>query len=154
LQKIIKVKLLTLVFPLFLIISCNNSASNHQTAKTRADSLMDEVMEGHNVGMAKMSKLNEAKNAIKQVLDSMSRLPTNIQKSSAHYKMQLDSVFNRLTFADYAMEKWMNEFNMDSSLNNTEQRIKYLESEKIKISNVKDTMISSLQKADSVLKKR
>ena len=46
----------------------------------------------------------------------------------------------------------MSEFNMDSSLNNTEQRIKYLESEKIKISNVKDAMISSLQKADSLLK--
>jgi cysteinyl-tRNA synthetase len=115
---------------------------------------MDEVMEGHNIGMAKMSKLNESKNAIQQALDSISRLQTNLQKSSAHYKMKLDSVFNRLTFADHAMEKWMNEFNMDSSLNNTEQRIKYLESEKIKISNVKDAMISSLQKADSVLKKR
>ena len=115
---------------------------------------MDEVMEGHNMGMAKMSKLNEAKNAIQQVLDSISRLSTNLQKSSTQYKMQLDSAFNRLTVADYAMEKWMSEFNMDSSLNNTEQRIKYLESEKIKISNVKDAMISSLQKADSVLKKR
>ena len=111
-------------------------------------------MEGHNMGMAKMSKLNEAKNAIQQVLDSISRLSTNLQKSSAQYKMQLDSVFNRLTVANYAMEKWMSEFNMDSSLNNTEQRIKYLESEKIKISNVKDAMISGLQKADSVLKKR
>jgi hypothetical protein len=154
LQKNIKVKSLMLVFLLFLIVSCHNPASNGKAAKTRTDSLLDEVMEGHNMGMAKMSKLNEAKNAIQQVLDSISRLSTNLQKSSAQYKMQLDSVFNRLTVANYAMEKWMSEFNMDSSLNNTEQRIKYLESEKIKISNVKDAMISGLQKADSVLKKR
>lgn len=115
---------------------------------------MDEIMEGHNIGMAKMSKLKEAKNAMQQVLDSISTLPTSLQKSSTQYRMQLDSTFNRLTFADDAMEKWMNEFNMDSSLNNPEQRIKYLESEKVKISNVKDAMISGLQKADSLLKKR
>jgi cysteinyl-tRNA synthetase len=148
------VKLLTLVFPLFLIISCNNSTSNHQTAKTRADSLMDEVMEGHNIGMAKMSKLNEEKNAIQQVLDSMSRLPTNIQKSSAHYKMQLDSAFNKLTFADHAMEKWMNEFNMDSLNNNKKEQAKYLESERSKISNVNEVMIRSLKNADSLLNKK
>jgi hypothetical protein len=148
------VKSLTLVFLLFLIICCNNSASNNQTTKTRADSLMDEVMEGHNKGMAKVSRLNEAKNKIQHVIDSISKLPADLPKSSVQYRMQLDSVFNMLTFANYAMDKWMNEFNMDSLNNNKKERVKYLESERSKISNVNEVMIRSLKNADSLLNKK
>ena len=68
--------------------------------------------------------------------------------------MELDSVFNWLTFADSHMETWMNEFNMDSLKDNREKQIKYLESEKIKISQVNDEMIRSLHKADSLLQKK
>jgi len=139
----------------FLFIACNNSGNNNSKAgKSHSDSLMDEVMEGHNTGMAKMSKLNKTKNKIQHVLDSISKLPTNLQRSLAQYKMQLDSSFNRLTFADYAMEKWMEEFNMDSAVNNEEKRIEYLESEKIKISKVNEAMIGGLQKADTLLKRK
>lgn len=139
----------------FLFIACNNSSNNNSKAgKSHSDSLMDEVMEGHNTGMAKMSKLNKTKNKIQHVLDSISKLPTNLQRSLAQYKMQLDSSFNRLTFADYAMEKWMEEFNMDSAVNNEEKRIEYLESEKIKISKVNEAMIGGLQKADTLLKRK
>jgi len=66
----------------------------------------------------------------------------------------LDSMFNRLTFADHGMEAWMNEFNMDSLKDNEKEQLKYLESEKEKISKVNEVMISSLQKADSLLKKK
>ena len=147
-------KILPIVF-ISLFLACNNSGNNNnQTAKTHSDSLMDEVMEGHNIGMAKMSKLNERKNEIRHVLDSISKLPTNLQKNFTQYKMQLDSTFNRLTFANYAMDKWMEEFNIDSASNNEEKRAEYLESEKIKISKVNEAMISSLQKADTLLKKK
>jgi hypothetical protein len=43
---------------------------------------------------------------------------------------------------------------MDSALNNTEERINYLTTENIKVSKVKDAVLSSLQKADSVLKSK
>lgn len=139
---------------IFLFTSCNNSAnSDSKSGKTYSDTLMDEVMEDHNIGMAKMSKINETKNKIQHVLDSISTLPTNTQRSLAQYKMQLDSSFNRLTFAGYAMEKWMEEFNMDSAKDNEEKRIEYLKSEKIKISKVKEAMLSSLKTSDSLLKK-
>ena len=138
------------------ITACNNAANNNSTpkAKTQADSLMDEVMEGHNVAMAKISKLHQTKNQIQQALDSISKLPGNAQKNSVHYKTVLDSAFNRLTRADDAMEKWMSEFNMDSASNDPEKRIKYLESEKVKVSTVKDEIIISLQNADSLIKKK
>jgi hypothetical protein len=52
------------------------------------------------------------------------------------------------------MEAWMNEFNMDSLKDNEKEQLKYLESEKEKISKVNEVMISGLQKADSLLKKK
>jgi hypothetical protein len=52
------------------------------------------------------------------------------------------------------MNKWMEEFNMDSALNNAEERIDYLGSEKLKVSKVKEAILGSLQKADSILKEK
>ena len=136
-----------------VITACNNVADDSAPkGKTQTDSLMDEVMEGHNVAMGKISKLHQTKSQIQQVLDSISKLPANAQKTSAHYKTLLDSAFKRLTRADEAMDKWMNEFNMDSAANDVEKRSKYLESEKIKVSDVRDEIINSLQSADSLIR--
>jgi hypothetical protein len=80
-----------------------------------------------------MSKISEAKSRIQQTLDSISKLPTDLQNKSLQYRMQLDSTFNWLTVADRGMETWMNEFNMDSLKDNKQRsRTKYLESEKKK----------------------
>jgi hypothetical protein len=51
------------------------------------------------------------------------------------------------------MDKWMEEFNMDSAANDDKKRIEYLQSEKTKISQVRDFMVSSLQKTDSLLRR-
>lgn len=140
---------------LFLVMACNNSGNGHGgSAKTHADSLMDDVMQGHNLGMAKMNRVSEAQKRIQQSIDSLEKLPAATQKSEAVYKMRLDSVLNRLKFADFAMNKWMEEFNMDSSLNDEAKRTEYLESEKIKIAKVNDAMINGLSEADSVLVKK
>jgi len=139
-----------------VLAACNNSANNNPAVagKSNADSVMDQVMKAHDVGMAKHNKIEATQKRIRQVIDSISRLPANAQKRSLTYKIQLDSVARRLASAGNAMENWMNEFNMDSSLSDMDQRIKYLESEQTKISKIKDDMISSLQQADSVLGKK
>jgi hypothetical protein len=148
-------RLLQLTALIFLFMACNNSGTNNnKTAKTHSDSLMDEVMEGHNAGMAKMSRMHEAQKKLEQTVDSISKLPAASQKNLAAYKMQVDSVINRLKYADYAMNKWMEEFNMDSASDNEDKRVEYLGSEKIKISKVKDAMTGSLQKADSLLRQK
>jgi transcriptional regulator NrdR family protein len=41
---------------------------------------------------------------------------------------------------------------MDSAVSNIEQRIKYLTEEKLRVSKVKEAILNSLQKADSLLK--
>lgn len=138
------------------IAACNNAANDNSThtARTKTDSLMEEVMKGHNAAMAKISKLHQTRNEILHVIDSISKLPITAQKNSAHYKTLLDSAVNRLTRADDAMEKWMSEFNIDSASNDAEKRTDYLQSEKIKVSAVKDEIINSLQSADSLIKKK
>ena len=140
---------------IFLLIGCNssNTTSNndHKTTESASDSLMHEIMRQHDVGMAKMNKIREAKSRIQQSLDSIAKLPTDLQKKSVKYRTQLDSTFNWLTFADRHMETWMNEFNMDSLKSNEEEQVKYFESEKTKISQVTAEMIGSLKKADSLL---
>ena len=140
-----------------LVISCNNSNTNTDSTKTTesvSDTLMHDILKQHDAGMAKMNKITETKSRIQQALDSLAKLPTDLQNKSVQYRMELDSVFNRLTFADRHMETWMNEFNMDSLKDNKEEQVKYLESEKTKISRVTEEMTRSLQKADSALKKK
>jgi hypothetical protein len=139
---------------IFLFISCNNSADSvRKTGRTYSDTLMDEVMKDHNIGMAKMSKISEAQKRVQLAIDSIQQLPDHLRRNVTAYKIQLDSTLNKLRYADYAMNKWMEEFNMDSAKDNEEKRIEYLKSEKIKISRVKDAMLSSLKSADSLFKK-
>src|SRR6185436_1323325 len=151
-------KFIVQAFLIFVFAGCNNSRTStdkdDKTTRSASDSLMHEVLKQHDIGMAKMSKISDAKNRVQDDLDSISKLSTDLQKKSLQYRMQLDSMFNRLTFADRGMEAWMNEFNMDSLKNNEKEQLKYLESEKEKISKVNEVMISSLQKADSLLKKK
>jgi len=145
------------LFLVLLFISCNNTNTstdnNNKTTESTSDSLMHAILKQHDVGMAKMNKISEAKTRIQRALDSISKLPYDLQKKSEQYRLGLDSAFNWLTFADRHMQTWMNEFNMDSSKADKEAQVKYLESEKMKISHVNEEMINSLQKADSLLKK-
>ena len=151
-------KLVVQTLFILLIASCNNSntstGKDDKTTESASDSLMHEVLKQHDVGMAKMNKIRDTKTRIQNDLDSISKLSTDLQKKSAQYRMQLDSLFNTLTLADRGMETWMNEFNMDSLKDNKEEQVKYLESEKTKISNVNEAMISALQTADSLLMKK
>ena len=151
-------KFIVQAFLIFVSAGCNNSRTStdkdDKTTRSASDSLMHEVLKQHDIGMAKMSKIGDAKNRIQHNLDSISKLSTDLQKKSLQYRMELDSMFNRLIFADRGMETWMNEFNMDSLKNNEKEQLKYLESEKEKISKVNEVMISSLQKADSLLNKK
>jgi DNA repair ATPase RecN len=141
-----------------ILAACNSSdkkgeGNKTEGPKTQVDSLMDAVMEGHDVGMGKYSKLTNVQKEVTHLIDSISKLPAKAQEAIAPYKAKLDSVGEDLSYALFAMDKWMEEFNMDSAVNNMEQRIKYLTSEKMKVGKVKEAILNSLAKADSVLKK-
>lgn len=156
-MSIIRVSLVVL-FGAF-IVSCSNYSVEQsrkdgftKVLKTKEDSLFSEVMEGHDIGMAKMSKINKYLAEIKTKLDSLVKLPAS--KVPQEYQQALIDLQEDLNYADYGMSTWMNEFKIDSAKGNEEARVKYLEAEKIKVEQVKKSILASLQRADSLFGKK
>ena len=148
-QKIISC---ALVLAIIFAMSCGNDSGPTKRSKTQLDSLLDDVMDGHNIGMAKMGKLTRAEQTTKRLLDSIAKLPGKARQAAEPFKVKLDSLQKDLSYAEFAMNRWMDEFNVDSAIDNATERIKYLEEEKLKVTKVKEAILVSLQKADSLLK--
>ncbi|MEJ0104231.1 MAG: hypothetical protein WDO19_17435 [Bacteroidota bacterium] len=67
---------------IILCIACNDPVNNsntskHDEPKTHADSLMKDVMDGHDIAMGKMSKLSAAQKHVQQAIDSINKLLKN-----------------------------------------------------------------------------
>ena len=152
-------------FPLLvisLLTACNNAGeedhSKHESkdgkavVKAPVDSLLDEVMAGHDEVMPKMGKVRGAQARAKAMLDSIAELPAKAQDAAVDLKKKLETLVNDLNYADAAMYKWMTEFNRDSVVNNLQERLKYLENEKGKVSKVKEAVLGGLARADSLFK--
>lgn len=153
-------RIATLFVAGFLWIACNDVQKSDaegrkdgfsQTPKTKEDSLYHEVMEGHDVGMAKMGQLKGALKQVQQALDSVHKLPA--AKQNKQYLQVLTSVQEDLNYAETSMNKWMEDFSIDSGKGNPEVRIPYLESERNIVNKVKENILNSLNRADSLLKK-
>lgn len=144
---------LLLIAVLMLATACNNSAEDKKPTRTKADTLYDEVMDGHDAGMGKMGRLTKAEQEATRLIDSIGKLPAKAQQLAAPYKTKLDNLLSDLKNAESSMDEWMKEFNLDSATNNVAERLSYLEIQKGKVSKVKDQIATSLQNADSVLKK-
>ena len=139
------------------ISACNNGGNKDKVATTpkeQADSLEKEVLEGHDIAMPKSMRIPDLQKETKRLIDSIGKLPAKAQEAAAPYKAKLESLYTELENAYSSMETWMNEFNYDSAKDNAEQRIKYLADEKLKVEKVKEAVLRSLQKADSLLKAR
>jgi len=141
------------------ILACNDQADTATERKngftpeikTKEDSLYHDVMEGHDVGMAKIGKVRKYLDQSQQALDSINKLPA--AKTDTTYRRALTNLHEDLKYADYSMNAWMEEFKVDSGTGNNELRIQYLQSEKEKVNKVKEHILRSLQRADSLFKK-
>lgn len=145
--------------PLVLIIaaalclpSCQEPSSTVQNTEkvplTPVDSLYEEVMLVHDQVMPKMGKIRGAQQRAQQQLDSL------VKKggaASAAYRQQLQQLVSDLSYADFAMDKWMTEFNLDSARQDPSLRMTYLKSEYDKVSKVKQAILQSLSSADSLM---
>ncbi|HEX4876037.1 MAG TPA: viral A-type inclusion protein [Chitinophagaceae bacterium] len=143
-----------------VLISCSSGDKKHDHSghptdepKTAADSLYNDVMAGHDEVMPKMGKIRGAQKEAQRLIDSIKALPPKAQAVAASLKTKLEELLKELGYADFEMDKWMTEFNMDSAKENLEQRVRYLADEKLKVNKVKDAILKSLAKADSLLKK-
>lgn len=130
--------------------ACGNNAGSSSAEQAKADTLLQEVIKGHDVGMAKMKALRTAISGAQAKLDSLNALPAS--KVNAGYQQALIDLQEDLNYAEYGMNQWMNEFKLDSAEDNSELRIKYLESEKEKVIKVRDNILNGLARADSLLK--
>ena len=97
-------------------------------------------------------KIPKLQKEAQRLIDSISTLPAKAREASAPLRAKLEELVNELNYADNAMNKWMAEINFDSALNNLDQRIKYFADEKIKVDKVKEAVLNSIAKADSLLK--
>lgn len=118
---------------------------------TAMDSLYEQVMAGHDIGMAKMGKIKGALTQTQARLDSLKALPKNAGNEAKTAELIL--LKEGLGYAEMAMNTWMEEFQPDSGSNDAAVRKAYLESELGKVNKVKESILTSLQKADSIFAK-
>ncbi len=147
--------LFSVLIACFTITACNNSKSDEAKVdplQAQADSLEKQVVEGHDVAMPKSMKIPKLQKEAQRLIDSISTLPAKAREASAPLRAKLEELVNELNYADNAMNKWMAEINFDSALNNLDLRIKYFADEKIKVDKVKEAVLNSIAKADSLLK--
>ena len=142
-----------------IIASCTHADKKHEHGhgmenepKTLIDSLEKDIDEGHIVGMSKIGKLHNTKKEVQLVIDSISALPAKAKEALTPYLEQLQSAIKDIDYADFAMDKWMTENEHDSPKNDTEKRTAYLRDERDKVSKMKDAILNSISKADSLLK--
>ena len=148
-------KLILPFLAILVLAACNNNKSDKKAnpLQAEADSLEKLVVNGHDVAMPKSMKIPDLQKEAQRLIDSISALPAKAQQTSAPLKAKLEELVSELNYAYKAMDKWMNEIDFDSAVNNIEQRIKYFTDENIKVNKVKDAVLNSIAKADSLLKK-
>ncbi|MFM8711402.1 MAG: hypothetical protein ACKOC7_08990 [Sphingomonadales bacterium] len=113
------------------------------------DSLYHQVMDIHDEVMPKMGKVRGAQQRAQQRLDSLAKQAGSANKA---YRQQLEKLVNDLNYADFAMDKWMVEFNMDSATDNKPLRVRYFQEELEKVQKVKAAILGSLAAADSLIR--
>ena len=121
-----------------------------QKPKSLEDSLFKLVINGHDVGMAKISKIRQAGNEIQTLIDELSKKTGNRKNDSLlaaakQVKLQLDA-------ADQGMNQWMETFNPDSMVGKEQERIAYLKDEQVKVEKVRDSILNSISGAEALLK--
>lgn len=139
--------LFTFLMVFIVAVSCNEKSKERKNGfseplKSGEDSLFHEVMQGHDIGMANMGKLSRSLIQLRSHRDSLLRLRRNI----VGYTM----LEKELADAETGMNRWMEEFRVDTLKDNSKERLEYLENEKRKVNIVKEKILTGLRKFDSL----
>ena len=127
-KKIITISLFT------ILISCQKNAEDKQKV------MIDEVMAIHDEVMPKMDEIM----SLKSSLDSAIKISPDSAKAK--------KLYSSLQLADDGMMDWMENYDSESVKNKSEQEIeKYLNDQKIKITEVKVLTNKSIEEAKGFL---
>ncbi|MDF2386629.1 hypothetical protein JMG10_34530 [Nostoc ellipsosporum NOK] len=122
--------------------------------KARSEALYDSMIKGHDVGMAKMRALTNARNRTKQMIDSLDKLPAQAKEAAADLRARLAGLGDELAAAEKGMNDWMSQINFDTLADDLKGKVRYYTSENEKTTKIKHDILGSLAKADSLLKER
>ena len=111
----------------------------------REDSLLQEILDLHDYGMARMMKLSRYRTRAQHQYDSLLRAGNNRQKAGSWKQAQ-----DELVRAEELMQEWMGQFKLDSLQNDAGKRVVYLEGEKRKVQAMKAAIDASLMLTDSL----
>lgn len=129
-----KVSLVPILIGL-IFFSCQNDVAKEKGV----DDLFQEVMKVHDDVMPKTADMSRLSRKIKRLKEES----TDTSDLAAY-----DDVLNELEKADAAMMDWMTDFKVPTD---DSAKMVYLIQEKVKITEVRDIMLSSLERASSFL---
>lgn len=135
-----------LIFSIALVSCSGKSESQEQASNPEqqnpTDLLKTEVNQVHDEVMPKMGDLYKLKKRL-QEMDTTTGTPPEKKAEIPATIQQLDSAYN-------GMMHWMHQYKPEQYESDDQELRKYLESEMTKIRQVRDDMLSALEKARSV----
>ena len=143
-------------FLLVILASCAENSPEERkdgfsdTGKNPEDSLFQDVMDQHDEAMAKMGRIAGYRKQFDAKIDSLKKVKSAAKES---VEKKYEEISADLKKAEDGMNDWMQEFSIDSAQGDIARRLQYLESEKAKVTRVKEEILSALSRADSALKK-
>lgn len=146
-----KTKLFLLLLSVAIFVGCQTAPSpdaeeEEEPKMTYTDSLLRQVIDGHDVAMPKMFKLERLQKDLNGKIDSLKKTSANKESIAS-----LETVVKKLSEADADMHAWMEGFSYDTLKDNEQQRIAYLKGQLESVNKMKDKVLGSIAYADSVL---
>jgi len=126
---------------LFLFSSCNLNQAENSEQEYALKKLDNEVMEIHDAVMPRMSEIGRLKRQMSEKLKEN----TDPQKAEG-----IQQMIYQLGEADEAMMNWMGEFKRPDYSNFKNAKAVY-QKEKVKITAVRDKMLTTISKANAFL---
>ncbi len=122
-----------------VIFSCN-----------RKEELYDQVMEIHDISMAKMDKIMSLKSDLKEKIQTLSMDSVNDHSAKIN---EMESILADLNEADEGMMSWMRDFHSNYENMQRDEIMEYLENQREKITQVGQTMNEAISQAEDYLEK-
>jgi len=125
----------------FAALACESGPSEEE----QQNSMKDEVMEIHDEVMPKMGEMNTLKNELLADAESLAIDSTNVE--NIEKSNTLKQIAAELEEANKSMMDWMRNYKPNFDEQTHEEIMQYLEEQKMKAGEVKNKILTSIEKA-------